>query len=193
MTDTEGKVGPQLDQAQRCWREIPLEMLAGGKNRLILKRGGATSQVSRLINQGFPAVALFPKKQTNKINKKPARPVHSGGQENDPDPTLGGKAPGENPSKYHFSTTGGFRLTDFFPTSAGEGKGGQFLGEPAQLLGGLPLLAGLYGHLCQPSQTGRSSLPSPPTPAPHPPQTLARARSSQEEESGRGFHFLWGC
>lgn len=24
----------------------------------------------RLINQGLPAVALFPKKQTNKINKK---------------------------------------------------------------------------------------------------------------------------
>lgn len=39
--------------------------------------------LGRLINQNLPTVALFPKIQTNKINKKPARPgsvsVHSKG------------------------------------------------------------------------------------------------------------------
>lgn len=39
--------------------------------------------LGRLINQSLPTVALFPKIQTNKINKKPARPgsvsVHSKG------------------------------------------------------------------------------------------------------------------
>lgn len=63
--------------------------------------GGGREALSRLINQGLPAVALFPKKQT-KSTKKPARPgwnnAHSRGWRVTR-PTFGGEAPrGEAPT-----------------------------------------------------------------------------------------------
>lgn len=125
-------------------------------------RGAASGQ---LTNRGLPAVALFPKKQTNKINKKTGQAGSLQGQESDPDPSPEGKLL-ERILQNTILGPWGSLLTDFFPTSVGEGKGGPFLGGPAQLLGGLILLAGMYQHLCQPTQTGRSSLPSHPTPAP---------------------------
>lgn len=55
---------------------------------------GVGEALGQLINQGLPAVALSPKKQTNKINKNRPGEVWAAftqGQKNEPDPPLEGK------------------------------------------------------------------------------------------------------